>query len=268
MRTRLSVNLNKVALLRNARRTGVPDLLTFARLAYEAGADGITVHPRPDQRHIREDDVYALAEWMTPLPSTFELNIEGYPDDRLFRIVSAARPQQVTLVPDPPSAFTSETGWRFDERDAPISVRDEVARFRAVSRRVILFIDPDPAAAIGVVESGADGAEIYTGAYAAEHHRGGPGPILRSAAETARAVHAAGLRVHVGHDLNLSNLPVLIQTMPPIAEASIGHELTADALAMGFAAAIAAYRAALALTPSTTVGRDEGRGGARQDRRV
>jgi pyridoxine 5-phosphate synthase len=251
--TRLSVNLNKIALLRNSRRTGVPDLLTFARLAHEAGADGITVHPRPDQRHIREDDVYALAEWMAPLRSTFELNLEAYPDDRLFEIVAKVRPEQVTLVPDAPSAFTSEEGWKFDERDAPKSVRDEVARFQAVSGRVILFIDPDPAAVVGLLESGADGAEIYTGSYAAEHRASGPGSILSAATEAARALHAANRRVNVGHDLNLSNLPDLIGTMPPIAEASIGHELTADALTMGFAIAVAAYKAALAPCVLTTM---------------
>lgn len=240
------MNLNKVALLRNSRRTGVPDLLSFAQLAHDAGADGITVHPRPDQRHIRDDDVYALAEWMAPVRSTFELNIEGYPDDRLFRIVSAVQPQQCTLVPDPPSAFTSDEGWKFDERDAPISVRDAVTRFQTVCGRVILFIDPDPAVMGGLLDSGADGGEIFTGSYAIEHHLSRSGPVLAAAAQAARAIHAAGLRVHVGHDLSLSNLPDLVGTMPPIAEASIGHELTADALAMGFANAIAAYKAALA----------------------
>ncbi|RKE54242.1 pyridoxine 5'-phosphate synthase [Sphingomonas sp. PP-CC-1A-547] len=242
---RLSVNLNKVALLRNSRRTGVPDLLAFARIAHEAGADGITVHPRPDQRHIRDDDVSALAEWMKPLRPTFELNIEGYPDDRLFRIVSAVQPEQCTLVPDPPSAFTSEEGWKFDDRDAAIQIYNDVARFQAVSGRVILFIDPDPTAVRGLIESGADGAEIYTGSYAAEHRANGPSRILAAAAEAARALHIAGLRVNVGHDLNLANLSDLIDAMPPIAEASIGHELTADALVMGFGPAVAAYKAAL-----------------------
>lgn len=242
---RLSVNLNKVALLRNSRRTGVPDLLAFARIAHDAGADGITVHPRPDQRHIRDDDVSALAEWMKPLRPAFELNIEGYPDDRLFRIVSAVQPEQCTLVPDPPSAFTSEEGWKFDDRDAPVRLQDEVARFKAVSGRVILFLDPDPSTVAGLVQTGADGAEIYTGSYAAEHRGSGPGSVLAAAAEAARAIHAAGLKINVGHDLNLTNLPDLIGNMPPIAEASIGHELTADALAMGFASAVAAYKAAL-----------------------
>lgn len=232
----------------------MPDLLTFARLAQEAGADGITVHPRPDQRHVRDDDVFALAEWMAPFRPGFELNIEGYPDDRLFRIADLVQPEQCTLVPDSPSAFTSEDGWKFDDRDSPISVRAEVTRFQSVSGRVILFIDPDPAVIPGLLESGADGAEIYTGSYAAEHRVDGPGRVLAAAIDVARTVHFAGLRVNVGHDLNLSNLPDLIAKMPPIAEASIGHELTADALVTGFGPAVAAYKAALAWPRSEQAG--------------
>lgn len=148
---RLSVNLNKVALLRNSRRTGVPDLLHFADLAYEFGANGITVHPRPDQRHIREDDVYLLAERMKPWRPGFELNIEGYPDDRLFRIVEAVRPEQCTLVPDSPTAFTSEEGWKFDARDTPVNMRDAVTAFRQIAGRVIVFIDPEPSVIAGAV---------------------------------------------------------------------------------------------------------------------
>lgn len=249
------MNLNKVALLRNSRHTGVPDLLTFAALAREAGADGITIHPRPDQRHIREGDAFALAEWMTRWRPGFELNIEGYPDDRLFEIVEAVRPEQCTLVPDSPTAFTSEEGWKLDERDAPVVVRDAVARFRQVAGRVILFIDPDPSVVSRVADSGADGVEIYTGSYAAEHRAGGPGPTLAAAAETAMTAHAAGLRVNVGHDLNLLNLPMLLDALPSVVEASIGHELTADALKMGFGPAVRAYKDALvaSVAPSETV---------------
>lgn len=117
---RLSVNLNKVALLRNSRHTGVPDLMTFAKLAYEAGVDGITVHPRPDERHIRSSDVLDLAELMRPWRPRFELNVEGYPDDRLMDIVRQVKPEQCTLVPDAPTAFTSEEGWKLDNTDAPV----------------------------------------------------------------------------------------------------------------------------------------------------
>lgn len=239
---RLSVNFNKVALLRNSRRTGVPDLLHFADLAYEFGANGITVHPRPDQRHIREDDVYLLAERMKLWRPGFELNIEGYPDDRLLRIVEAVRPEQCTLVPDSPTAFTSEEGWKFDARDTPVNMRDAVTAFRQIAGRLIVFIDPEPSVIAGAIGSGADGVEIYTGLYAAQHRAGGASPTLKAAAETSSAARAAGLLVNIGHDLNLSNLPLLLSGLHPVHEASIGHELTADALTIGFGPAIRAYK--------------------------
>src|SRR5205814_1505803 len=131
---RLSVNLNKIALLRNSRHTGVPDVLKFARIAHEAGADGLTVHPRPDERHIRRSDVPALARLMQPWRPQCELNIEGYPDDRLFEIVREVRPEQCTLVPDPPGAFTSEEGWKLDNRDVPL-VNQAVAELKRLGRR-------------------------------------------------------------------------------------------------------------------------------------
>lgn len=239
---RLSVNLNKVALLRNSRRTGVPHLLHFANLAYEFGANGITVHPRPDQRHIREDDVYLLAERMKPWRPGFELNIEGYPDDRLLSFVEAVRPEQCTLVPDSPTAFTSEEGWKFDTRDTPVNLRDAVTAFGQVAGRVIVFIDPEPSVIAGAISSGADGVEIYTGLYASQYRAGGANPTLEAAAETTSAARAAGLLVNIGHDLNLSNLPLLLSGLLPVHEASIGHELTADALTMGFGPAIRAYK--------------------------
>lgn len=246
---RLSVNLNKVALLRNSRHTGVPDLLEFAKLAREGGADGITVHPRPDQRHIRQNDVDTLAKWMMPWRPAFELNIEGYPDDRLFKIVEEVRPEQCTLVPDSPAAFTSEEGWRLGARDVRAAVHDAVIRFRQVVGRVILFVDPDPVVVAGALECGADGVEIYTGSYAAEHRSSGRSSILPAAAETAWAIHASGLQVNIGHDLNLSNLPELLEIFPPVAEASIGHELTSDALKIGFKAAVRSYKDVLATMP-------------------
>ena len=241
---RLSVNLNKIALLRNSRHTGVPDVMRFARIAHDAGADGLTVHPRPDERHIRRTDVAALAELMRPWRPACELNIEGYPDERLFEIVEAARPEQCTLVPDPPGAFTSEEGWKLDERDAA-TVGRAVAGLKRLGCRVILFIDPDPAVVERVPASGADGIEIYTGTYAAACRAGDGAAELRACAATAARAAALGLVVNAGHDLNLDNLPSLTAAMPSLAEASIGHELTADALAIGFAAAVAAYKAAL-----------------------
>jgi pyridoxine 5-phosphate synthase len=241
---RLSVNLNKVALLRNSRRTGVPDLLRFARLAREAGADGITVHPRPDERHIRREDVFALADLMRPWRPGFELNIEGYPDGRLLDIVRTVRPEQCTLVPDAPDAFTSEEGWRFDGDDLSL-VSKAVVDLKQLGCRTIVFVDPDPSAVMRVPQVGADGVEIYTGSYAAAAASGQPAQLLNACAETARRASTMGLTVNVGHDLNLRNLPPLVAALPTIAEASIGHELAADALEMGFRAAVNAYKAAL-----------------------
>lgn len=241
---RLSVNLNKVALLRNSRRTGVPDLLHFARLALDAGAAGLTVHPRPDERHIRGTDVPALAAFMQPVRPRIEFNIEGYPDARLQQILAAVRPEQCTLVPDAPDAFTSEEGWRLDAAQQALAV-PAIAAARTVSGRVILFIDPDPDVVPRVRDSGAHGVEIYTGGFAAAFRDGTHGALLARIKETARAAQALGLVVNAGHDLNLHNIPALMQAVPFLAEASIGHELTADALEMGFAAAVRAYAAAL-----------------------
>ncbi|HXP04881.1 MAG TPA: pyridoxine 5'-phosphate synthase [Stellaceae bacterium] len=241
---RLSVNLNKIALLRNSRRTGVPDILEFARLAYEAGAQGITIHPRPDERHIRGSDVTAIAELMRDWRPACELNIEGYPDDRLFGICEAVRPEQCTLVPDRPGVLTSEEGWKLDNRDTAL-VNSSVARLKRVGARVILFIDPDPGVIDRVPGSGADGIEIYTGGYADAFRKGDPKAALSACAATAKRAAERGLIVNAGHDLNLNNLPPLVAAMPALAEASIGHELTADALKQGFSAAVKAYKAAL-----------------------
>ena len=243
---RLSVNLNKIALLRNSRRTGVPDIARFARLALDSGAEGLTVHPRPDERHIRGSDVTLIGDLMRPDRPAKAFNIEGFPDDRLRDILRAARPEQCTLVPDSPDAFTSEEGWKLDNRQTSLAV-PFIAEAKALGCRVILFIDPDPAVISRIRPAGADGVEIYTGAYAAAFREGRHVPLLRAIADTARAAAAAGLAVNAGHDLNLHNIPPLMEAVPFIAEASIGHELTADALEAGFAATVAAY--ALALRP-------------------
>jgi pyridoxine 5-phosphate synthase len=241
---RLSVNLNKIALLRNSRHTGVPDVLRFGRIAHDAGADGLTVHPRPDERHIRRTDVPAIAGLMRPWRPAFELNIEGYPDDRLMAVVREVRPEQCTLVPDPPGAFTSEEGWKLGEREMAL-LRPVIAELKAIGSRVILFVDPDPAAVERVPGSGADGIEIYTGTYAAAFRAGDPAKELAACTATGARAAALGLVVNAGHDLNLDNLPGLVAALPSLAEASIGHELTADALVIGFAAAVSAYKKAL-----------------------
>jgi pyridoxine 5-phosphate synthase len=241
---RLSVNLNKIALLRNSRRTGVPDVLEFARLAYEAGAQGITIHPRPDERHIRGSDVAAIAEIMRDWRPACELNIEGYPDERLFAICDQVRPEQCTLVPDGPGVLTSEEGWKLDNRDTAL-VNSSVARLQRMGARVILFIDPDPGVVDRVPGTGADGIEIYTGSYADAFRKGDAAKALAACAATAKRAAERGLVVNAGHDLNLENLPALVAALPALAEASIGHELTADALKLGFSAAVKAYKRAL-----------------------
>jgi pyridoxine 5-phosphate synthase len=241
---KLSVNLNKIALLRNARHTGVPDLLHFGRIVHDAGARGITVHPRPDERHIRRDDVHELAALMAPWRPAFEYNIEGYPDARLMAMVRDVRPEQCTLVPDAPDTFTSDSGWRLDEAAFAIAAA-AVAELRALGCRPILFMDPDPSLVARAAEAGAAGIEIYTGGYAHAFAQGAQAQLLAACAATARAAADLGLVVNVGHDLNRHNIPPLIAAAPMIAEASIGHELTADALEMGLAQAIAAYRRAL-----------------------
>lgn len=240
----LSVNLNKMALLRNSRRTGVPDVLRFAALARSAGADGVTLHPRPDERHIRLSDVFAIAELIRPWRPSFELNLEGYPDERFLSLCAHVRPEQCTLVPDDPTAFTSEKGWRLDENDRSI-VRDSVSALKSMGSRVVVFVDPDADVVDRVADIGADGIEIYTGGYASATRRGSPDNELRACAAAALAATHRRLLVNAGHDLNLENLPRLVSVIPRLAEVSIGHELTADALEMGFERAVIAYRAAL-----------------------
>src|SRR6185437_8311962 len=241
---RLSVNLNKIALLRNSRRTGVPDVLRFAALARDAGADGITLHPRPDERHIRTDDVFALAQLIQPWRPGFELNLEGYPDERFLSLCARVRPEQCTLVPDAPTAFTSEEGWKLDDNDRRI-LSDSVSALKSLGSRVVVFVDPDAGVVERVPPTGADGIEIYTGGYAAAARSGSPGPLLRACAAAAQKASDLRLTVNIGHDLNLENLPPLVSAIPTFAEASIGHELTADALQMGFERAVIAYKAAL-----------------------
>src|ERR1700730_6689691 len=198
---RLSVNLNKIALLRNSRRTGVPDVLRFGRIAHGAGADGLTAHPRPDERHIRRSDVTGLAELMRPWRPAFELNLEGYPDRRFLDIVAEVRPEQCTLVPDSPEAFTSEEGWKLDA--AQHSLLDPaLTELKPLGCRVILFIDPDAAAVVPVHNTGTDGIEIYTGSYAAAFRQGDHAALLSACAAAERAAEL-GLVVNIGHDLNL-----------------------------------------------------------------
>lgn len=232
MPTLLSVNLNKVALLRNQRDIGLPDLAAAARTVLKAGAHGVTVHPRPDERHIRFADVPMLSAIVAEHGGGAEYNIEGYPSEDWLRLVEDNRAHQATLVPDPPEAHTSEEGWDLD-RDAE-TLRPVVARLKARGIRVSLFIDPDPAAPAKAKALGADAVEIYTGDYA-------HGRPLDGYRATGLAAHEAGLRLNAGHDLSLTNLGAFLDAVPWTAEVSIGHAITAEALWMGWDAVVAAY---------------------------
>ena len=243
--TRLSVNLNKVALLRNQRDVGYPSVTAAAKTVIAAGAHGITVHPRPDERHIRLGDVHDLKALLADSAyASIEYNIEGYPSDDFLALIDTVRPHQVTLVPDSPEQRTSDHGWNIEahrERLVPI-----IARLQAIGTRVSLFVDPDIEAVRGASSVGADRIELYTEPYAAAFVRGDYETELSAYAACAVAAEKAGLGVNAGHDLNIANTRVLRQALPNLAEVSIGHAITADALEMGFAAAVRAYLEALA----------------------
>ena len=247
--TALSVNLNKVALVRNSRENDIPSVVRAAKICIAAGCQGITVHPRPDQRHVRPHDVEQLAEFLQDHPE-IEYNIEGNPFAGAepngypgwMELVEAARPHQATLVPDSPDQLTSDHGWDIErnlERLRPI-----VDRLKGWGARVSLFVDPSPAGFELAAELGVERVELYTGPYA-EAFKLGEDPrfdeILASYTETGVAARAAGLELNAGHDLDRANLPALLQNVPGIAEVSIGHALIADALEMGYEATIKAY---------------------------
>jgi pyridoxine 5-phosphate synthase len=241
--TRLSVNLNKIALVRNARPLDIPSVTRMATIALDAGAHGITVHPRPDSRHIRADDVLALSTLLATRPDR-EFNIEGNPFHNVMELVQAVRPHQCTLVPDDPGASTSDHGWNLT-RDAE-RLRPVIADLHAWGVRVSLFMDPDPDAMRAAAAVGADRVELYTEPYANAWMAGAAEASLAAYAETARAATAAGLGINAGHDLSLDNLPPFLSAVPGVLEVSIGHALTADALELGMAGAVRAYLAAIA----------------------
>jgi pyridoxine 5-phosphate synthase len=236
--TRLSVNLNKVALLRNSRTLGIPSVTRAAVIALDAGARGITVHPRPDGRHIRTDDVYALAEVLKRYPEA-EFNIEGNPFHAVLDLVREIKPHQFTLVPDEPAAFTSDHGWnlvRDSARLAPI-----VAEMKRMGVRVSLFMDPDPSAMPLAAAVGADRVELYTEPYAACYGTAEEAATVGRYVAAAEAARRAGLELNAGHDLNQKNLGRLIAAIPDISEVSIGHALIAEALEDGLAATVKNY---------------------------
>ena len=238
MNTHLSVNVNKVALVRNTRHLGIPSVTRAATLCLQAGAHGITVHPRPDQRHIRDSDVHDLAALMKDWPDR-EYNIEGNPPHNLMPLVRLVRPHQVTFVPDSQGQFTSDHGWRFPA-DAAV-LKDLVAEAKDLGARVSLFMDADPAAMAAARAVGADRVELYTEPYAQAHGQASQDQVLAQFKAAALAAQAAGLEINAGHDLNLFNLRDFVQTVPGVREVSIGHALMADALEMGYNATIQAY---------------------------
>ena len=231
--TRLSVNINKIATIRNSRGGNMPDVEKAARDCETFGAEGITVHPRPDERHIRYSDVRAIRPGVKT-----EFNIEGNPIPSFVDLVMEVVPDQVTLVPDAHDAITSNAGW--DTVANQEFLTEVVATFKSKGIRTSIFIDPVPAMAEGAARCGADRIELYTAAYAAGYHSG-PAEAVRDYLLAASAARDAGLGVNAGHDLNLYNLEYFIRTIPWTAEVSIGHAIICDALYMGLEKTIQAY---------------------------
>lgn len=244
--TKLSVNLNAVAQLRNRRDLPWPSVVGIARVVLDAGAAGITVHPRPDERHIRRADVFELRDLLRAEYPGAEFNIEGYPSAEFLALIDEVRPDQATLVPDDPAQATSDHGWDFAGHAELL--RAVVARLQGMGVRVSLFADPD-AGELGSTQAralGADRIELYTGPYGACHaYPAAAEAALADLARTASAALATGLGVNAGHDLTLANLPAFQRSVPGIAEVSIGQGITADALLYGFAEAVRKYVAAL-----------------------
>ncbi len=238
-RCALSVNVNKVALLRNTRHLGIPSVARAAQLCLEAGAQGITVHPRPDERHIRADDVRELAALMKAWPQA-EYNIEGNPTQNLMAFIREVRPHQATFVPDSEDQFTSDHGWNLPA-DAE-RLRPLIAECRSLGVRVSLFMDPLPEAMPHVAALGAERIELYTETWASAFGTAREGEVLAGFTAAARAALAQGLAINAGHDLNRDNLTRFLREVPGVAEVSIGHALIADALELGYAETVRDYQ--------------------------
>jgi pyridoxine 5-phosphate synthase len=240
--TKLSVNLNKIALVRNSRNSGIPSVTRAAAICIDAGADGITVHPRPDERHIRYQDVFDLKAMLAVKLNRVEFNIEGNPlEPKFIELVAAVKPDQCTLVPDARQQLTSDHGWNLPH-DTEF-VRPLVAELKSHGIRVSLFVDADPSVMGPAKAVGADRVELYTGPYAEEFAAGHTEAALNRYAAAAKAALEAGLEINAGHDLNLENLGPFLEYVPGILEVSIGHALIADALELGLAEVVRRYRA-------------------------
>jgi pyridoxine 5-phosphate synthase len=231
--THLSVNINKIATLRNSRGGNRPDVVQVARDCERFGAQGITVHPRPDERHIRYSDVLALKEVVST-----EFNIEGYPDERFLRIIEEVRPAQATLVPDPPHVLTSNAGW--DTHAHRQQLQDVISTIKKLGVRVSIFVEPDVRMVEGARDCGTDRIELYTEAYAKAYETN-PAEAARPYVLAAERARALGLGINAGHDLDLQNLAYLKQAIPYMDEVSIGHALISDALYYGLENTIQMY---------------------------
>jgi len=238
--TKLSVNINKVAVLRNSRGGAVPNVLQVAKDCESFGADGITVHPRPDERHITTQDVYDLSKVVTT-----EFNIEGYPDDRYLQLIKEVKPAQATLVPDPPNVLTSNAGW--DTIKHHEFLTDIISEIKKYAGRVSVFLFPNEEDVQGAKNVGADRIEFYTGSYASQYHNDKVSAIAPyiKAAEIADKLD---MGINAGHDLDLYNLEYLSSKIPTLAEVSIGHALISDALYLGLENTIQLYKSKLKIT--------------------
>ncbi len=244
--TALSVNLNKVALVRNTRHLGIPSVMKAALLCLQAGANGITVHPRPDERHIKADDVRELSALLSlwrVQGHAAEFNIEGNPFQNLMAFVTECRPDQATFVPDSEDQFTSDHGWALDTMGASDKARLKAAidAAHAVGTRVSLFIDPIASLMPLAKQLGADRVELYTESFARAHGKVDQPQAMQQYAKACKAAVAAGLEVNAGHDLNLLNLSDFLIACPAVKEVSIGHALIGDALEMGYAKTVQSY---------------------------
>jgi pyridoxine 5-phosphate synthase len=248
MPAKLSVNLNAIALLRNRRDLPWPNVIHIGRIALAAGAHGLTVHPRPDQRHTRFSDLPEIRALIDDEFPKAEFNIEGYPNEEFLGLVEKHQPDQVTLVPDDPSQATSDHGWDFLAKAAELE--PIVRRLKKGGMRVSLFSDADPAGMQAARDTGADRIELYTGPFGSYHSDpAGEAKVLEQLGKTAEAAMAVGLAVNAGHDLTVANLGPLMRRIPQLAEVSIGHGLTADALEYGMAGTVRRFLAACGWKP-------------------
>jgi pyridoxine 5-phosphate synthase len=251
-KTLLSVNVNKVALVRNTRHLGLPSVVRAAQICLQAGAAGITVHPRPDERHIRAQDVHDIAALMRQWPG-HEYNIEGNPFHNLMDFIRAVRPHQATFVPDSVAQSTSDHGWNLAQDAARL--QPLIDECHALGVRVSLFMDPQPGQMAAAKAVGADRVELYTETWASAWGTPREAAILASFTATAQAALAAGLGINAGHDLNRDNLSTFLRAVPGVQEVSIGHALIADALELGYTETVQAYLRCIdqAFAASTTL---------------